>query len=223
MARVVLPGVLQVFFPRALVNAYVVRADVLTIVDTGTPGAAGKILAGLDRVGLRAVDVGRILLTHAHADHAGNAAELAAATGAAVHVSPGAAPFVSERREQPRPRPATPMGRGLVPYVKVALPWTLESVATEPSLVDGAQVGPFRVIDTPGHSAGHVSLLWEERGILFAGDAAANITAVGPHPAADDPALARATFRRLGEHRFGCACFGHGLALRERAAERFRG
>jgi len=223
MARVILPGVLQVFFPRALVNAYLVRADVPTIIDTGTPGAAERVLGALGGVGLRPGDVGRILLTHAHADHAGNAAELAGATGAAVHVAPGAAPFVSERREQPRPQAATPIGHGLVQYVKVALPWTLDPFETEASLVDGAQVGPFRVVDTPGHSAGHVSLLWEERGILFAGDAAANITAVGPHPAADDPDLSRATFRRLGEHRFDSACFGHGLALRERAAERFRG
>ncbi len=222
MAREVLPGVFQIAFPKALVNAYLLRADIPTLIDTGTPGGAKKIVRALDDAGLQRRDLGRIVLTHAHADHAGNAAELARLTGAEVHVSPGAAPFVSDGHEQPLPRAATALGRVLVPYVKVALPWTLEPVATQRTLVDGAHVGPLRVIETPGHAAGHVSLLWEERGVLFTGDAAANITSVGPHPAADDPERARETFQRLAEHDFSEACFGHGRALKDGASARFR-
>ncbi len=222
MHRIVIPGVAAVFFPRAVVNAYVVDADVLTLVDTGTPGASGALLAALRDVGRDPSDVGRILLTHRHADHAGNAAELARVTGATVHVAPLEAPFVRDGVEQPRPAPATPLGHALVPYVKVALPWALPPTPVEESLVDGAAVGPFRVVATPGHTSGHVSLLWEERGLLFAGDAAANLTRVGPHPAADDPAAARDTFRRLAERSFESACFGHGFPLRSGAAAAFR-
>ncbi len=222
MAREVIPDVFEVFFAKALVNAYVVRADVPTLIDTGTPGAARRLVKALRDSGHEPTEVGRILLTHRHADHASNAAELAALTGAEVHISPGDAPFVVEAREQPRPSAATPLGRGLVPYVKVALPWTLDAVAAQPTLVDGATIGPFRVVETPGHTSGHISLLWAERGILFTGDAAANITGVGPHPAADDPEQARATFDRLGDLEFEAACFGHGRTLRSAARKRFR-
>ena len=113
------------------------------------------------------------------------------------------------------------MGRVLVPYVKVALPWALPPVAVQETLSDGESVGPFRVIATPGHTAGHVSLLWQERGLLFAGDAAANLTGVGPHPAADDPAQARDSFRGLAERDFESAVFGHGRTVRSRAVEAF--
>ncbi len=222
MHRVVLQGVAAVFFPRAVVNAYVVNADVLTLVDTGTPGGAAAILAAIRALGREHSDVGRILLTHCHADHAGNAAELARATGAPVHVAPLEAPFVRDGAEQPRPSPATPMGRALVPYVKVALPWALPPMPVQETLSDGEAVGPFRVIATPGHTAGHVSLLWQERSLLFAGDAAANLTGVGPHPAADDPAQARESFRRLAERDFQSAVFGHGRTVRSRAADAFR-
>lgn len=215
-------GVTEVLYPKAIVNAFVVRADVPTLVDTGTPGGAKRLLKALEATGVATRDVGRILLTHRHADHAGNAAELARATGAEVHVSPVDGPFVTEGREQPRPRPATPLGRGLVPYVKVALPWALDRVDAQPSLVDGASVGPFRVVATPGHTAGHVSLLWEERGVLFTGDAAANITGVGPHPASDDPEQARGSFRSLADLEFDAACFGHGRTISSGAHERFR-
>jgi glyoxylase-like metal-dependent hydrolase (beta-lactamase superfamily II) len=218
----VLPGITAIAFPRALVNAFLVRADVPTLVDTGTPGGAGKVVDALRGAGLEPGEVGRILLTHRHADHAGNAGELARLTGAEVHVPPASVPYVSDRRPQPRPRPATPLGRLLVPYVGVALPWTLEPAPTHPTLVEGASVGPFRVIATPGHTEDHVALLWEERGVLFTGDAAANVTKVGPHFAADDPETARASFRRLAETSFEAAVFGHGGSVSSNAQALFR-
>lgn len=143
-------GVTEVLFPKAVVNAFVVRADVPTLIDTGTPGGAAKVLSAIAKAGLNPADIERIVLTHRHADHAGNAAELARATGAEVHVAPADAPFVAEGREQPRPRPTTPLGRVMVPYVKLALPWALDKTPVQETLSDGASVGPFRVIGTPG-------------------------------------------------------------------------
>ena len=110
----------------------------------------------------------------------------------------------------------------MVPYVSVALPWRVESVPVQETLTDGAMIGPLRVLATPGHQVGHVSLLWEDRGVMFTGDAAANITGVGPHPAAEDPAQGRQSFRTLGEGAFDIALFGHGRALTAQAADRFR-
>jgi glyoxylase-like metal-dependent hydrolase (beta-lactamase superfamily II) len=217
-----IPGVRSVLFLRAVVNAFLVDADVLTLIDTGTPGGAAKVVDALRAGGHEPGDVQRILLTHRHGDHAGNAAELARLTGAEVHASPLDGPFISEGREQPRPRPATPLGYLMVPYVKVALPWSVAPVALRETLVDGAAVGAFRVVATPGHTPGHVSLLWEQRGVLFTADAAANITSVGPHPAADDPHYARESFRRLTDLPFDAACFGHGRSIAAGAAARFR-
>jgi len=214
-----LPGVTALTFPKALVNAFLVEADVLTLIDTGTPGGADKILAAIRGAGHGERDLERIVVTHRHSDHAANAAELARVTGASVLCSPVDAPYIREGTEQPRPRPATPLGQVMVPYVKVALPWSLPAVAAQDSLVGDAMVGPFRVIDTPGHTAGHVSLLWVDRGVLFAGDAAAHITSLGPHPAADDPATARQSFASLSHLEFDAACFGHGRPLIGAAAQ----
>jgi len=214
-----LPGVTALTFPKALVNAFLVEADVLTLIDTGTPGGADKILAAIRGAGHGERDLKRILLTHRHSDHAANAADLARVTGASVYCSPVDAPYIREGTEQPRPRPATPLGQVMVPYVKVALSWSLPAVAAEDSLVGDATVGPFRVIDTPGHTAGHVSLLWTDQGVLFAGDAAAHITSLGPHPAADDPATARQSFASLSHLEFETACFGHGRPLVGAAAQ----
>ena len=216
-----LAGVTEVLFPTAIVNAFVVAADVPTLIDTGTPGGASKLLDAARAAGHEPQSIGRIILTHRHADHASNAAELKAITGAEIHVSPTDAPFVREGLEQPKPKPATRLGYGLVPYVSVALPWKLPRAVATDDLVEGATVGPFRVLETPGHTAGHVSLLWEERGVLFTGDAAAHITTVGPHPASDDPERARQSYARLGREAFDAACFGHGRTIASGAAKAF--
>ncbi|MGI8413224.1 MAG: MBL fold metallo-hydrolase [Solirubrobacteraceae bacterium] len=222
MAREVIPDVVEALFPRAAVHAFVVRADVPTLIDTGTPGDLGTVERALRRLGLDVGDLGRIILTHAHADHAGNAAVLAGRSGAEVHVSPGSAPYVTGGSEQARPRAATLLGHAMVPYVKVALPWKVARVRAQATLVEGAMIGPFAVLETPGHQAGHVSLLWEQRGVLFTGDAAANLTRIGPHPAAEDPAQARESFRRLGSEDYDVALFGHGRALTSNAGRRLR-
>jgi len=217
------PGITAMLFPKAIVNAFLVEADVLTLIDTGTPGGVGKTLKVLQRSGRRPEEVERIILTHRHADHAGNARTLASLTGARVHTAPEDAAYVRDGSEQPRPQVATPLGRVLVPYVKVALPWRLDSVpAVQEFLADESTVGSFRVLRTPGHTAGHVSLLWPERGILFTGDAAAHITALGPHPAADDPEQARESFRRLSQEDFDSAYFGHGRPIKKNAGAAFR-
>lgn len=216
-----LTGVHEVQFPKALVNGFLVIADVPTIIDTGTPGAAGKLLAAAEKAGLQPRDIQRIIVTHRHADHAGNAGELARATGAGVHVPAAEERYFAGGVEQPKPQPVTPLGQALVPYVKVALPWALDRVEVQPTLADGAMIGPFQVVATPGHTDGHVSLLWPERGILFTGDAAANITRVGQHPAADDPEQARRSFERLAGLEFEAACFGHGRTITGKARAAF--
>jgi len=43
MSREVVPGIFEVLFPRALVHAFIVIADVPTLIDTGPPGGAGSI------------------------------------------------------------------------------------------------------------------------------------------------------------------------------------
>ncbi|MBA2517974.1 MAG: MBL fold metallo-hydrolase, partial [Solirubrobacterales bacterium] len=62
-----IPGVTELLFPRAVVNAFVVEADVLTLIDTGTPGGAAKIVKALRAAGHQPADVGRIVVTHRHA------------------------------------------------------------------------------------------------------------------------------------------------------------
>ena len=60
----------------------------VTLVDCGLKKAPPRILEGLAGIGKRPSDVTRIILTHAHGDHAGGAKEMldaSPATGVEIH------------------------------------------------------------------------------------------------------------------------------------------
>ena len=81
------PGVWRIpTVGRALVNSYAFVDDdgAVTLVDCGVKRAPAQIVRGLAAIGKAPADVTRIVLTHAHRDHAGGAAEMARRTGAAV-------------------------------------------------------------------------------------------------------------------------------------------
>lgn len=67
------------------VNAFVVEDDGLTLVDTGLPGSTDKIFAALQKEGKNPADIKRIILTHLHTDHAGNAADIKQRVNARVY------------------------------------------------------------------------------------------------------------------------------------------
>jgi len=90
----VVPGLYRV--PLGVVDAYLLVDGAVTLVDTGTPGSEGKILAALRALGRGPSDVGAIVVTHCHADHSGSLAALEVEVAVFGHGAPivgGAAGF----------------------------------------------------------------------------------------------------------------------------------
>ena len=86
MSTLVAPGVTQL--PLGIANAYLVEADNgLVAIDTGTPGNADKLLAGIAALGRKPADLREIVLTHQHLDHAGGAKLLQDRFGARLIMS----------------------------------------------------------------------------------------------------------------------------------------
>ena len=168
------PGVVRI--PTAgvaAINSFAFVEDdgSVTLVDCGLKRAPGRIVAGLRAIGRHPGDVRRIVLTHAHADHAGGAAEMSARTGAPVAVHETDAPFV-ERGEVPAFDPSLWSGR-LMTGARGGFP----PVAVGERLTDGQVLdvsGGLRIVATPGHTPGHVSLLHEPTATLITGDALIN-------------------------------------------------
>jgi glyoxylase-like metal-dependent hydrolase (beta-lactamase superfamily II) len=132
------------------VSAYVlVRWGEAAIVDVGGPGPSadppvgneGDILAALEAVGLGWGNVGHVILTHWHDDHAGSAA-------AVLEAAPDAQGYA---------------GAEDIPHIVVPRPLV--------PVVDGDNVFDLRIVATPGHTPGHIAVLDEALGVLVVGDA----------------------------------------------------
>lgn len=218
------PGVWRIpTVGRAAVNSFAFVDDdgSVTLVDCGVKKAPAKIVAGLAAIGKTPADVTRILLTHAHADHAGGAAEMARRTAAPVAVHAADVAY-AEAGRVPGRDPSFLGGRlfnrlpGGFPAVDIAQP-----------LADGDVLdvgGGLRVVHTPGHSPGHVSLLHEPTRVLITGDAIFNVLGVrwSPRALCSDFRMTQQTADVLGELEYDVAAFTHGPQITDRARERVR-
>jgi glyoxylase-like metal-dependent hydrolase (beta-lactamase superfamily II) len=88
-------------------NVYLlIDGEELTIVDTGMPKNAEKILGYVHKISREPSSISKILLTHCHIDHAGSAYELKRITKAKVAVHQEDADFVSGKKTMPAPKGA---------------------------------------------------------------------------------------------------------------------
>ena len=194
----------------------------VTLVDTGLKSAPPRIVAGLAAIGKSPSDVQRIVLTHAHPDHAGGAAEMAGSTGAPLAVHEDDAGFV----ETGTPPPTDTSS--LAGKVFARLPSNgFPPAAVGERLTDGQLLGVgggLRVVATPGHSPGHVSLLHEPTATLITGDALFNVLGVrySPRPLCTDFRLTRRTAHVLGELEYERVAFTHGPEILDGGREAIR-
>ncbi len=217
----VVTGLYSNFFADWRVHIYyLVDQEGVTIIDTGGAGSTPRIIEGLADLGKGVEDVRRIVLTHGHQDHAGSAAQLAAATGAPVHVHAADAAHVREGTEYEPLKPRTLIGRMMLLGKP---PRSVEATPGVEEMADGDVVSGMRVVHTPGHSPGHVVLLWPRHGgVLMLGDAAFNFGYLAAAHLYEDLELMWSSLRRISRLDFQVACFGHGRPLKRAAAERFR-
>ncbi len=107
----------------------------------------------------------------------------------------------------------------------------IEAFEPGPALSDGEVLpvsGGLRVVHTPGHSPGHVSLLVEPTGTLITGDALFNFpwmrrAKISPSFLCSDFAMTKRTAHRLGELEYQVAAFTHGPEITDGAREKVRG
>jgi glyoxylase-like metal-dependent hydrolase (beta-lactamase superfamily II) len=194
-----------------------------TLIDAGYPRYWPQVREALGDLGLPQSAVSAVVVTHHHVDHVGTAEQCRRA-GATVYVHPADAEIVRGGRRSHVPpgfyrqswRPS--MARYLA-HTVAAGGARYRSVADVELLGDDRVLdapGRPRVVPTPGHTAGHCSVLVEDRGVLFAADAIVNFdyasgeTGLRPHRFNEDREQALASLDRLEKLDAGTVLFGHG-------------
>jgi glyoxylase-like metal-dependent hydrolase (beta-lactamase superfamily II) len=219
------PGVWRVpTAPRDLVNTFVLVDDdgQVTLVDAGTKRAPKVVVAALEHLGVAPSDVTRILVTHAHGTHAGGLGGLRARTGARVAAHEREAAYLREGKGPVLDR--TSLGGRLLRRSPGVSPTPVEEELVDGQVLDVA--GGLRVLHTPGHTPGHVSLLHEPSRVLITGDSIWNMLGRMTWPVrllCTDAALSRRTAEVLGQLEYDLVAFTHGPEIRDNAREAVRG
>jgi glyoxylase-like metal-dependent hydrolase (beta-lactamase superfamily II) len=161
-----------------LANVFALQtAQSWALVDTGPPGMATWIAAWAeDRLGGPPF---AIFLTHAHFDHAGSLSRLLERWDVPVYIHSREIAYVTGQRSYPPPDAA--VGGGLLSHLAPLYPRTVRCAGDHLLELpdDGSLPGlaKWRWIETPGHTAGHVSFFRAVDRVLVVGDAFATIKA----------------------------------------------
>jgi hydroxyacylglutathione hydrolase len=196
-------------FPPNAINVYLVE-DVL--IDAATRHATRRILREL-----RSHTVSAHALTHAHPDHQGASHAVCTRLGIPYWVPEGDADAAEDPRLIGRRQPQNAIAQ--LYYRALTGP----GHPVDRLLTDGDDVAGFRVIHTPGHSAGHVVYWREADRVLIVGDVLTNMdinTAIPglhePKPyLTPDPVENRRSAKTLAALEPRLVLFGHGPPLRD--------
>jgi hydroxyacylglutathione hydrolase len=190
------------------INAYLI-GDVL--IDSGIRSSGKTINRLLQHRPIRAH-----ALTHAHADHQGSSAEFCRSRGIPL--------WVHEREVQVMEQGTMleNIPNNLVTRLQKQF-WWGQAYPVARALKAGDDVNGFEVLETPGHSVGHISLWRESDKVLIVGDVLTNINLLTLQAGLYEPLglftldqqQNRAQIAKLAALMPRIALFGHGAPLRD--------
>lgn len=209
-------------------HVYAIVGDAgVTLIDTSIRGVANRMDRELASIGKRLRDVRHILITHAHPDHIGSAAQIKQRSGAQIWIGARDAAVARGHEPIPRPKPQDLQGisrwiGGLIPDVKQP-PVEVDRELHEGDVLDEILPG-LTVVETPGHSYGHISFYYPARKLLFVGDAIMHLLGLSvPIPFfTTDMAEAKRSIAKIAGMELDILCFGHGAPLMSKAGEAVR-
>ncbi len=194
----------------------------LTLIDTGMPGNATRIVEFLKSLGMEEMDSFTIVLTHPDIDHSGSVAELKEKLGnVKVAIHEADAPRLTGEKPLKEVRGlAGPLFKAMSPFMK------FKPVTPDVLLKDGEQIGGLRVIHAPGHTQGSICLYSERLKAMFVGDALRTDKNRSPKlpPAAMTFNIGEAknSIRKIASYEFELLLPGHGPPILTDASKKVK-
>lgn len=143
---------------------YLVFGDSIHLIDSGVSEAESTLWEYIKGQGREPKEIANLILTHSHPDHMGAAKSIKDQTDCTIFAHKSERNWIEDTTQQFRERPVPGFQSLVGGSVKVDHPVEGgELLELEKGLV-------FKVIHTPGHSRGSISLWFEDEKSLFSAD-----------------------------------------------------
>jgi glyoxylase-like metal-dependent hydrolase (beta-lactamase superfamily II) len=173
------------------VNLFIVLGPRVTLIDSGVAGAESKVFNYLGSLSRAPREIATLVLTHSHPDHIGAARTIQQRTHCQIWAHGVERNWIEDTALQMEQRPVPGFNSLVAGPVRVA------RELDDGELLALTDSRVFKVLHTPGHSAGSISLWDEEERMLITGDA---VPVPWDLPILDDPVTALDSLRRLIDH-----------------------
>jgi glyoxylase-like metal-dependent hydrolase (beta-lactamase superfamily II) len=200
------------------------------LVDAGLGGSAKKIITMAETLFGPGTRPSAIILTHGHSDHTGSLKQLLKYWNVPVYAHTLELPYLTGKSSYP---PADPtVGGGLMTLISNLFPTKAIDISKNIRAIDIhdgiPELPEWKIIHTPGHTPGHISLYFPLNTTLIAGDAFVTTQAESayhvmaydkkvsgpPKYITTDWASAALSVRRLAALQPRIAATGHGPVMR---------
>jgi hydroxyacylglutathione hydrolase len=170
------------------VYVYIICGKQICLIDSGTKSSEKEIFGYLERLGRRPEEISLLILTHSHPDRIGAAQVVQRVSGCTVAAHAAERVWIEDVNLQFEKRPVP----GFHSLVKGSV--HVDRVLEENDIVNVGNSLDLKVLHTPGHSPGSISLCLDREGALFSADA---IPIVGEMPIWEDPAASIKSIEKL--------------------------
>lgn len=147
------------------VYSYLITGDTPVLIDSGVKNSEEIIFDYMEEIGLDPEDLTLLILTHSHPDHIGSASSIKRKTYCEVAAHSGEKEWIEDIDLQFKERPV-PNFHSLVEG-----PLDVDIILEDGDEFELDGKLNLKVIHTPGHSKGSISLFIREEKILISGDA----------------------------------------------------
>jgi len=164
--------------PMGACQSYIIRGEGAVMIDSGTPKKKDAFIKGIESASINPESINLLILTHGHWDHIGSAREIKELTGASIAMHKNDQKWL-EKAQKPLPPGVTLWGKIFIRLLAPFMPFIhIPPVNVDIALGDEDfslhDYGvPGKIVHTPGHSPGSVSVLLDT-GDVFVGDSAMN-------------------------------------------------
>jgi hydroxyacylglutathione hydrolase len=134
------------------------------LIDSGVAGSQKIIYEYIKSQGRKPEEIAALILTHSHPDHIGSAKSIKQAAHCKLYVHEAEAAWIEDTQKQSKDRPVPGFSSLVEGSVQV------DEFLPDGSLLELEQSISLKIIHTPGHSKGSVSIFYENESALFTGD-----------------------------------------------------